>query len=60
MAMRMGEYLVSIGALTEAQVNQVLQMQKDGDSRKFGELAIAQGFMGESAIKKFNEYVSAN
>jgi len=60
MAVRMGDYLVSIGVLTEAQVNQVMQMQKRGDTRKFGELAISQGFMDESSIKKFNDYVSAN
>ncbi len=60
MAMKMGDYLVSIGVLTEAQVNLVMQLQKDGDTRKFGEIAISKGFMEESSIKKFNECVSAN
>ena len=58
--MKMGDYLVYIGVLTEAQISQVIQMQKDGDTRKFGELAVAKGFMEESAIRKFNDYVSAN
>jgi hypothetical protein len=60
MAMKMGDYLVSVGLLTEKQVADVIQKQKEGDARKFGDIAVAQGFMKEDAIAKFNEYLAAN
>ena len=40
-----------IGAMNPAQVARVLAVQKDGDPRKFGEIAIALGFVTEAAIK---------
>jgi hypothetical protein len=60
MAMRMGDYLVSVGVLTEKQVSDIIRTQKEGDTRKFGDIAVAQGFMNESAIKRFDDYVSAS
>ena len=60
MAMKMGEYLVSIGDLTEKQVDEVARMQKEGDARKFGEIAVSQGFMEDGSIKRFNEYISSS
>lgn len=35
MADRIGDNLVKIGAMTQEQVKEVLQRQKDGDSRPF-------------------------
>jgi len=60
MAMKMGDYLVSVGVLTENQVADVIRIQKEGDTRKFGDIAVSQGFMEEGSIKRFNEYVAAN
>jgi hypothetical protein len=50
---RIGEALVRIGAMTPEQVDQVLKLQKDGDGRLFGEIAIEQGFINDKAIKAY-------
>jgi len=51
----MGDGLVRMGAMQLAQLDKVLQMQKGGDSRKFGEIAVALGFVNEAAIKAWEE-----
>ena len=50
---RIGEALVRIGAMTPEQVDQVLKLQKDGDNRLFGEIAIGEGFINDKAIKAY-------
>jgi hypothetical protein len=50
---RIGEALVRIGAMTPEQVEEVLKLQKDGDGRLFGEIAIEQGFLNDKAIKAY-------
>jgi hypothetical protein len=50
---RIGEALVRIGAMTPEQVEKVLILQKQGDNRLFGELAIEQGFINDKAIKAY-------
>ena len=52
---RIGEALVRIGAMTTEQVDQVLQIQQEGDDRLFGEIAIEQGFINDLAIKAYLE-----
>jgi len=56
--MRIGEYLVSIGVLTQSQVSEVIRIQKEGDKRKFGEIAVSQGFMEDSSIMRFTDFLS--
>ncbi len=56
--MRIGDYLVSIGILTKSQVSEVLKMQSEGDKRKFGEIAVSQGFMEDSSIRRFTDFLS--
>jgi hypothetical protein len=51
MAERMGDGLVRMGAMQPNQLEQVLAAQKAGDSRRFGEIALALGFVTEAAIK---------
>jgi hypothetical protein len=58
MGLKIGEYLLSIGALTEAQVGSVLRAQKAGDSRKFGEIAVSNGFTKDSSITRFTDFLS--
>ena len=53
MAERMGDGLVRMGAMQPAQLEKVLGMQKGGDTRKFGEIAVALGFVTEAAIKSW-------
>ena len=52
---RMGDGLVRIGAMSAAQVGKVLELQKGGDKRKFGEIAVALGFTTEAAIKAWSD-----
>ena len=51
----MGGFLVTIGALTEAQVNTVLAIQRQGDRRIFGEIAIDMKYIDEVALRKYIE-----
>ena len=53
MAERIGDFLLRTGAITKAQLEEVLQAQKSGDSRSFGIIAVEKGFAKESAIEQF-------
>ncbi|MEI6873557.1 MAG: hypothetical protein WCL50_00345 [Spirochaetota bacterium] len=51
---RIGEFLVKIGALTEAQVTEVLRVQGEGEEpRLFGEVAIELGYIDDAALKRY-------
>ena len=45
MAEKIGEFLAKIGAMKQWQVDDILIVQKSGDKRMFGELAIAFGYI---------------
>jgi len=60
MAMKIGEFLISIGVLTEEEVEFVLGAQKAGDSRRFGEIAISLRFMEDSSINRYAEFISSH
>jgi len=53
---RIGEFLVQIGAIKQYQVDDVLRLQKEGDTRLFGEIAIELGYINDEAIKKYLDY----
>ena len=55
MAERMGDGLVRMGAMQPAQLEKVLALQKGGDKRRFGEIALALGFVTEAAIKAWEQ-----
>jgi hypothetical protein len=55
MSERIGEFLVRIGVMTEEQVQEVLQAQKAGDMRLFGEIAIEFGYINDEILKKYVE-----
>ena len=52
---RIGDNLVKIGAMTKEQVDDVLQRQKDGDSRLFGEIAIELEYIDDAVIAAYLE-----
>lgn len=56
-AVRIGEFLVSTGRMTQEQVDLVLQMQREGNGRRFGEIALALGFIDNDAVKRFVDYL---
>jgi hypothetical protein len=53
---KIGDFLVSIGAMNEAQVEEVLRVQReDEEPRMFGEIAIELGFIDDSILRKYIE-----
>jgi hypothetical protein len=52
---KIGEALVRIGAMKSYQVEDVLRLQKNGDKRLFGEIAIEMGYIDDQAIRKYLE-----
>jgi hypothetical protein len=55
MSEKIGEFLVRIGIMKPYQVQDVLRAQKAGDTRLFGEIAIAFGCMNNEVLKKYVE-----
>ena len=52
---KIGEFLVKIGAMKQWQVEDILVVQQSGDTRMFGELAIAFGYIDDKALAKYVE-----
>jgi hypothetical protein len=57
MAIKLGEVLVEKGILTKDQAEDILQAQRSGDVRKFGEIAVSKGFIQDKAL---NDFISLN
>jgi hypothetical protein len=55
MSERIGETLVRIGVIKPYQVDGILRAQKDGDLRRFGEIAIEFGYINDEMLKKYVE-----
>ena len=53
MSERIGDFLVRTGKLTQAQVEQVLNAQKAGDGRTFGEVAVGLNLVDAATISSF-------
>jgi hypothetical protein len=50
-----GGFLLSIGAMKSWQVEDVLLAQKSGDTRIFGEIAIALGYIDDTVLQRYVE-----
>lgn len=50
-----GDGLARIGAITKTQLETILDLQKQGDRRRFGEIAIDLAFVNDEAIKRYLE-----
>lgn len=57
MADRIGEFLVKIKALTPEQVQAVLRIQQLGNTRRFGEIALALGYLNDDALRRYADYL---
>jgi hypothetical protein len=55
MSERIGETLVRIGVIKPNQVDEILRAQKDGDFRRFGEIAIDFGYINDEILRKYVE-----
>jgi hypothetical protein len=53
MAERIGDFLVRTGAMQQQQVEAVIAAQKAGDTRTFGDIAVALGFATRAAVDSF-------
>ena len=54
---KIGEFLVRIGAMSASQVTVVINHQKEGDERLFGEIAMELGYLANNEpIDKFLEF----
>jgi hypothetical protein len=53
MAERIGDFMMRIGAMKMNQVDEVLRLQKAGDTRQFGIIAIELGYVKEEAVKRY-------
>ena len=53
MAEKIGEILTRVGLMTAEQVERVLDAQRGGDTRTFGEVATNLGFINGGAISHF-------
>jgi hypothetical protein len=52
---KIGEFLVKIGAMKQWQVEDIVTVQRSGDVRMFGELAIAFGYIDDKALMRYVE-----
>ena len=57
MTSKIGEFLVKIGAMKQEQVDHVLQLQSDGDTRIFGEIALDLRYLNDDAIKRYVDHL---
>ncbi len=57
MAERIGDFLIRIKAMNGDQVSQVLQLQQAGDKRRFGEIAVELGYIGDDSLKRYLDYL---
>jgi hypothetical protein len=57
MADRIGEFLITIHAITREQVDHVLRIQAGGDSRLFGEIALELRYLNDDAIKRYVDHM---
>lgn len=53
MTERIGDFLVRTGTMQQSQVEAVLAAQKAGDSRTFGQIAVALGFTTKAVVDSF-------
>jgi hypothetical protein len=52
---KIGEFLVKIGAMKQWQVEDILIVQQSGDTRMFGEIAIAFGYIDDRQLMRYVE-----
>ena len=50
---KIGDILIEIGAMSEEQVEDVLQQQKNGDTRIFGEIALELEYIDHNALAAY-------
>jgi len=59
MTEKIGEFLQRIGVMNQQQVQEILDAQKAGDTRMFGEIAIEFGYVNDDVLRKYIEAKAA-
>jgi hypothetical protein len=54
---KIGDFLIRINAMSRDQVVEVLQLQQAGDKRRFGEIALELGYIGDDSLKRYLDYL---
>jgi hypothetical protein len=54
--LRIGDFLVTKKIMTSSDVNKVLAKQANGDTHRFGEIAIEMGLIDDHALMQYVEY----
>lgn len=57
MAERIGDFLLRINAMSADEVSKVLRLQQAGDRRRFGEIALDLGYIGDDSLKRYLDYL---
>lgn len=57
MSEKIGEFLYRTGVMEPWQVEKVLQAQKAGANRLFGEIALERGCIKDDAVKRYVDYL---
>jgi hypothetical protein len=56
---KIGEFLLRIGVINQQQIQEILDAQKVGDKRMFGEIAVEFGYINDEVLKKYIEAKAA-
>lgn len=54
---KIGIGMIQIGAMTSQQVEEVLELQKQGDSRYFGEIAISKNYLNLNTLNTYLSFI---
>ena len=57
MAKRIGETLVLMGMMKPEQIESVLAMQRAGDKRLLGAIALSLGIIEDNALRRYADYL---
>ncbi len=50
---RIGDYMIRRGLMNQSQVDEVVRAMAAGDTRHFGEVAVAKGFITKADVEAF-------
>lgn len=58
MQQRIGEFMIAIDAMSDEAVLDVLETQRNGDTRRFGDIALEKGYIEDDSIKRYLDYIA--
>ena len=55
LSLKIGEFLIGIGALKHWQVSTIINLQQNGDERVFGQIALDEKYIDAGALTRYEE-----